>query len=271
MLAEEQRKPTLHSISTQLAFEESYGFFDYIPDDVWKDVKQYAQSFPTYKKPNKPLEGRESPNKWFQNNLEPIVSCLKKQRVGGLGDGPKWVCDPKTIANKPGCLIYSVGSHGMYDFEDAWFKMSNKNCEIHTFDFGDYARAGDAENKNIHYHQWGLGSEEQADKSPDKDGNSFKTFEQTVEVLGHENRTIDLFKIDCEGCEFKTYKGWTSSKNVRQINVEVHKVPEKSLDFFNSFAENHLAMYSKEFNAIAAGNLIEYSFIRLHPDFWKKS
>ena len=258
------------AVSTQMAYHESYGFFDYIPDTIWKEMKSYANSFPSFKYPKKPMRGREQKHIWFQNNLEPIINCPKMQRIGGLGDGPKWVCDPTTIAQKPGgCLIYSVGSNGNYLFEEAWVQLSNKTCEIHTFDFGNYARKDDAKKKNIHYHRWGLGSEEQARNSPNSQGQTFKSFQQIVKELGHENRTIDLFKIDCEGCEFSTYKDWLSSDNIRQINIEVHVLPDNAEDFYKSFRENHFAMYSKEFNAIASAKCLEYSFIKLHPDFWE--
>lgn len=72
---------------------------------------------------------------WFQSHYEPDFSCQFRKRVGGngLGDGPKWVCDPhrliaqsktrkKANPSKPGCLIYSVGSCGDFSFETALSK-----------------------------------------------------------------------------------------------------------------------------------------------------
>jgi hypothetical protein len=66
-----------------------------------------------------------------------------------------------------------------------------------VFDFGGYERSNDAV-RNIHYHQWGLeGSEE---KSTIK--RKMMSFPDIVKTLGHEERTIDILKIDCEGCEW---------------------------------------------------------------------
>jgi hypothetical protein len=53
----------------------------------------------------------------------------------------------------------------------------------------------------------------------------FQTMEETVRKLGHAGRTIDLFKIDCEGCEWYTYKDWfQAGVDIRQVLVEVHSV-----------------------------------------------
>mmetsp|Transcript_75631 Transcript_75631/g.210096 ORF Transcript_75631/g.210096 Transcript_75631/m.210096 type:complete len:107 (-) Transcript_75631:48-368(-) len=46
-----------------------------------------------------------------------------------------------------------------------------------------------------------------------------------MELLGHDaSRTIDLLKIDCEGCELSTLRDWTHL-DIRQILIEVHGVP----------------------------------------------
>lgn len=39
-------------------------------------------------------------------------------------------------------------------------------------------------------------------------------------------------------------------------------------DFFDAFMDNHFAMFSKEVNVYGGGNCIEFSYVKLHPDFW---
>jgi hypothetical protein len=41
------------------------------------------------------------------------------------------------------------------------------------------------------FHQWGIGTEEQARN----DSRRFKTLQGTMKELGHTNHTIDIFKI----------------------------------------------------------------------------
>jgi hypothetical protein len=124
----------------------------------------------------------------------------------GHGDGPKWVCNPHRIGLREpprakDCLIYSIGSNGEYDFEEGLLQelglTSKVSCEIHVFDFGGYERPEDAA-KNIHYHQWGL---QGVGASASKGKREMKSFPDILKTLGHENRTIDILKIDCEGCE----------------------------------------------------------------------
>ena len=95
------------------------------------------------------------------------------------------------------CLIYSVGSNGNYLFEEGIYTLLNGNfCEIHIFDPGDYGR--DVSMYNMHYHRWGLKSNYDPSYLTPPDAEAY-SFQEIVQKLGHENRTIDIFKVDCEG------------------------------------------------------------------------
>ena len=66
----------------------------------------------------------------------------------------------------------------------------------------------------VNYHKFGLGTDE----------GTFKSLKTVVSMLGHNNRTIDIFKIDCEGCEWSTANHWFEADiTLRQIQVELHK------------------------------------------------
>jgi hypothetical protein len=78
-------------------------------------------------------------------------------------------------------------------------------CEIHVFDFSDFQQSDltDLKAKNIHFHEWGLGSSYSMDYGRGiEQEQPFVAFQEIRRRLGHENRTIDLFKIDCESCEW---------------------------------------------------------------------
>ena len=144
----------------------------------------------------------EQPQVWFQNHYEPEFICSLERRIGRLGDGGKWVCNPHVISSQPKCLVYSVGSNGDASFEAAILQDVSDKCEIHVFDFGSYAASVKQQTKhspNVYYHEWGIS---------DFTGGVFKTLQDTVQELGHVGRTIDIFKIDCEGCELDTFSSW---------------------------------------------------------------
>jgi hypothetical protein len=188
----------------------------------------------------------------------------------------------------PDCLIYSIGSEGKYEWEDSLIdEIGSTQCEIHVFDPVDYSRPGDPERRNIHYHAWGLKS------SYDEAYNAMITlnalngtqpdlisFPETVRMLGHDGRRIDILKIDCEKCEWANYKDWISL-DIRQVLIETHGVPSpvegnkwhhapmQVADLFDTFRANNFAMFSKEVNVHGYGNCVEFSYIKLHPDFWR--
>ncbi|KAL3921535.1 MAG: hypothetical protein SGARI_006659, partial [Bacillariaceae sp.] len=253
-----------------MAKKESLGFFDDISDHEWAMLKRKVQdTYPntlSKKHPNELRDKEILAKDFFQGYFEPDFSCRHERRIGRNGDGGKWVCDPHRLQNKS-CLVYSIGSNGDTSFEQAVLDEIGPHCEIHTFDPGDF---GAAVNKTgAIYHPWGLGKETMmtipnasaplpplaanvniTNLSPRqqeiqrrqrkmyrlqhrlRQPQQFKTLRDMVRELGHDGRTIDIFKIDCEGCEWETYEQWfQAGVQTRQILIEIHAAGELSKNF----------------------------------------
>jgi hypothetical protein len=200
---------------------------------------------------------------WFQDHYEPSFHCEFEERIGQMGDGGKWICDPERIRQRKNfgeerCLVYSVGSNGDFSFEESVLSEISKDCEVHTF---DPMEAGKWKTpSHVQYHSVALGMKQPA-----------KPLAELVKELGHTGRRIDLFKIDCEGCEWETYKSWFGSGvDIRQILVELHwrASPEKAHAFFNFLFEQGYVIFNKEPNTLGCrGDCIEYSFLKMAPSF----
>jgi hypothetical protein len=278
----------------ELAKQESFGFFDDIDNVTWQRFKKRAQLEPLYYVPTQPNFRSAHRAWWLLFNVDPIFTCPNVRRVGGRGDGPKWTCDPHRLVEYSDCLIYSVGSRGVYQFEDGIVSLLKENsipeitdwaswlpnCEIHVFDPDPkYERMNDAVKYNIHYHPWGLKSSS-SDTTFHPRGFpehfEFLSFQEIQGRLGHEHRRIDIFKIDCEGCEYTTYKDWLQPNVfIRQVLVETHAIPAEPSEFFDRFLDMGFVPFSKEANshpnAKPHGYYFEWAFIRLHPNFLNRT
>lgn len=196
------------------------------------------------------------------------------------------MCDPHRLpkiveqrtkekgADKAGCLIYSVGSGGKWQFEDGMYERLNGLCEIHVFDPGNWAKdRSDLESRNVHFHKWGFRSSYDEKYKPVVNYGEFFSVAETIKKLGHEGRTIDIFKIDCEFCEWYCFRDWFDI-DIRLLLVETHSLPEDrqvALDYFYGFQKANFLLYHKEPNIHpkAKGEGIEWAYIKLHPDFLK--
>ena len=282
--------------STELAKRESLGFFRDIPDSTWKRHKaRFQLTQPNYDDSNKKeFERHSRHSNWFwANQFEPEFTCPHEFRLGKLGDGGKWICDPHRIPSDS-CLIYSVGSSGTFEFEANALKQISKNCEIHTFDifkskkslrFAEEADRVNAliyetkeerirHNNNerstvgVHFHHWGLGTP--FPKLPNK-----KRFKEIMVALHHENRTIDIMKIDCEKCEYNQFGQWLSDweelgMTVRQVQLEIHNSDLPGVvNLMKAFQKAGYVMFHKEANYLNEGKAIEAAFLLLSTDFQK--
>ncbi|EJK74669.1 hypothetical protein THAOC_03642 [Thalassiosira oceanica] len=234
--------------------------------------------------------GFSSITAWYQNNYEPNFSCPYEKRVGipMNGDGAKWVCDPHRIVGlaaerkkadprHPGCVVYSVGSNGDFTFELGVQKeVGVGTCEFHIFDIDSYEHRVPKELKRASFHHWGLGTAvKKGDVIPQRvnNGMRYKSLSDTVKELHHEKLdVIDIFKIDCEGCEWDTHRDWVSGKVplMHQILVEVHKAPiDKVLNFFDSLEKEGYLRFHKEPNIQWSADCIEYAFVKVEKEFMR--
>ena len=264
-----------------LAQRQSFGYFDDISDENWKRAQTiHAKMFPNHAArlgeysnavivKDKMKELKMS-SFWYAQNFHEEFHCPLAQRVptNGEGDGPKWVCDPHRLKDKKDCLVYSFGSNGKAEFEKGVKDEIGSHCEIHTFDLRAYSKRNgnfaEALKGLSTFHRWGLGTEEEAQSRPI----FYKTLQQTMKELGHENRTIDIFKIDCEWCEWFTYDQWIE-QDIRQILVETHNAPmPNAQDFFFKLHDAGFVIFNKEANFQNDGRGVEYGFLKLSTDFF---
>jgi Methyltransferase domain len=182
------------------------------------------------------------------------IANERRQLVANTGDSQN---------HESPCLIYSVGSQGKFEWEDGMYReLGNRNdiCEIHIFDPKDFSKTrNDLQQKGMHFHAWGLTSSysKMYNGTKKTKNGSYLSLPETLEKLGHVGRVIDIFKIDCEGCEWFVFRDLLGT-SIKSRNVDIRQIL--------------VALFSKEVNIHPAANnkCVEWSYVKLHPDFWRK-
>ena len=111
-------------------------------------------------------------------------------------------------------MIYSVGSFDDFSFEEAITWDVSSACKVHVLDH----MVSNPRNKacGIHFHPRGLGG------AHEPAGSDLKSLADIFVALSHKGRTIDVLKIDCEGCEWNTYGSWFDANvSVDEMLVEI--------------------------------------------------
>jgi hypothetical protein len=100
-----------------------------------------------------------------------------------------------------------------------------------------------------------------------------KNMEIITKELKHENRTVDIFIIDCEGCEWETVHGYFSALPHSQIQVELHLGTQdgKAARFLEFVQSKGYVAVHKESNTLGcSGACIEYSFLHLNTGYFSQ-
>lgn len=140
---------------------------------------------------------------WSRSNA---MHCQKEQRVGGRGDGGKWMCMEHIPASGQNCMILSIGSGGDFAWE---IEVHQKwpHCKIHVFDGTNFGRGAPIKvPPYVHFHL--------------KNFNG-RHFPELDEALSGAS-SVDVLKIDCEGCEYYALMPFLSRVRVTQVLVELH-------------------------------------------------
>jgi hypothetical protein len=140
-------------------------------------------------------------------------------------------------------------------------------CEIHTFDPTVASDTFIGHNIST-FHEWGLG-EDGSNAGP-----AYKSAATVIRELGHSGRTIDILKIDCEGCEMVAMPPLFESiaradVKVNQIQIEIHlsafDVNDRAeLDrFFDAVDRANFRIFHKERNqwGCMGYRCLEYAFV----------
>lgn len=151
--------------------------------------------------------------------------------------------------------------------------MGVGTCEYHTFDMGDFEHCIPKELENAHYHKWGITKQRKSKEVVPQPGRDKYGLQDTMKMLGHENLdVIDVFKIDCEGCEWTSFEDWLAPDMPRlnQILIELHKPPRSTATkFFDTLQAAGYVRFHKEANIqFFEGGAIEYAFLKLSKDFF---
>jgi Methyltransferase domain len=267
----------------ELAYVESLGFFTDIPNNLWLSrkaiSKERVHNSVGKKNPWNPI------GTYFQMNWDPDFACFLEDSIGGkVGDGHKWICDPIRLASQPDCLVYSIGSNAQFDFELHLSQIA-PNCEIHIFDPDDYSKnLARTSIRNATYHAWGLKATDKtksdhhhvkANSLQLKQRRNFLhsakylTLPESIDILGHQGRRIDIIKIDCEGCEWELHNDLLQ-QDLRQIVIEVHWLNKNTHQFFTDLTNQGYVIFHKESNIQwAFGKCIEFSFLKLSKQFFQ--
>eukprot|EP00727_Mastigamoeba_balamuthi_P004664 m51a1_g14196 hypothetical protein (240) ;mRNA; r:114466-115185 len=153
---------------------------------------------------------------WWLEAFEATHECLLgEDRLGVLGDGGKWVCGMSAFSRpergEP-CVVYSMGSNGHWDFEQAVLELSGGRCEVHTFD-KDYFEPPDA---RIKFHKTFVGGR-------DDPATNTKSVATIMRELGHSR--VSILKADIETQEFPVMQQIADMSPLPRFDVvllEVH-------------------------------------------------
>uniref|UniRef100_A0A1I7TPT5 Methyltranfer_dom domain-containing protein n=1 Tax=Caenorhabditis tropicalis TaxID=1561998 RepID=A0A1I7TPT5_9PELO len=183
--------------------------------------------------------------------LAPEVFCPEKVRVGTVGDGGKWVCNPWKVPKNT--VLFSLGLNNYIGFEEEWQKMTENGNVLYGFDAAEQNPITRATYAKIR------GTSKKALISVATDTSKSK---YTIEDLAKEFNvtTIEILKIDIEGAELTCLIPFLEKYPVCQIYLELHGGAPEHAKLLREIAHLGYRLFSYEVNGFEL-KACEYSFI----------
>lgn len=192
------------------------------------------------------------PTFWKTKSLPSFSFTTLKSSISGEKDNLEHL-NTRDTSNvvAEGCMVYSFGIANEWDFEDN--AATSMGCEVHAFDPTiKYLKEHQSHKiPGVHFHYYGLSGHSTTDgTSIDgqvnisdegvKDGTKntisavygehngqMLSLGSIVSLLHHQNRTLNVLKIDCEGCEWEALHTLAIESphtldNICNIYIELH-------------------------------------------------
>lgn len=242
-----------------LARADSYGYFFDVPSRRWREIRTRVREA---------RSRARDPTDWGPEFECPTTTTT----VGG-----RTLCAPANAARRggndaDGCLVYaSRADVDAFAFETELRRALGKDadaCEIHVFSPNPLSRGKTAPPPGVVFHAWGFRGAE----NNGEDGDDWRTIPVTAVELGHAGRTIDLFILDCEGCEYRVLEDTLlAGTDVRQASVQLHGArdrPEDARTLFDAMRERGYVLYDRRPDK-ADDTVEDYGWIRLAPSFFQ--
>lgn len=196
----------------------------------------------------------------LQMYIVPQVACPTMVRVGKLGDGGKYVCNPWRVSED--CVIYSLGVSGEVSFETDLYETTGRRCRFYCVDPG-----GQAADLFKPFNGTFIQAYMTGKADPAAQRTSIAALMQK-----YNHKKVDIIKMDIESWEFDSFKGFFDETKITnehtpacQLFIEFHHVDanlEKWTTLFSALETRGFRMFSKEANMYCP-QCHEYSYIHL--------
>lgn len=193
----------------------------------------------------------------------PQMNCPTNVRVGmvsDIGSDAYVMCNPWVLAEyKDPCIVYSVGTGGLVQFEENLFDLTGHRCEFYCFDERHEANLTIFEKFNGKF----LHAKVSAKSQPAK---RIYSLLDITRKNGHTK--IDVLKIDVEGREFSILPPFLRQFNgtICHLLLEVHANENSDMKMwarlFRMLERRGFRLYGKEQFSFDP-RCIQYSYLHL--------
>ena len=219
-------------------------------------------------------EMRGAPDGWVRNSFHRPTHALwvdpfrdfyrcpaTVEKVGKMSDGGKWLCGVDTYLQRPGCVIYSLGSNGDTSFEEA--VINRTTCSVWTFDptLNEVATAKVKAVPGLNFAAVGV-SHEDGELQLRGKARPVRTLANLMKERGHT--WIDVLKMDVEGAEWPVLKSFIQTGTrlpVTQAQIEFHvRDPQDAIETMDGLLGLGMRVFHVEENNYCAhcpGHLYE--------------